>query len=154
MWKQPCQTPLDSEATTHRQPQGNVDPDEMRGLFFDHGISYRVDLPAPIPRELEFIRNREGRMKLWRDVTKNLAKQYDHYMPAAFTSLIKKSKMFKVDEEDVHNRSFDIGLIFSRSIDRPLIPILKSPIEVVCRIRRHRYDRRRQNSLQARLTQY
>lgn len=52
--------------------------------------------PSPIPRELEFIRNREERMKLWRDVTKNLAKEYEIYMPTAFIYVLNQSGNFSI----------------------------------------------------------
>jgi hypothetical protein len=47
--------------------------------------------PTPIPRELEFIKNREERLKLWRGVTKNLAKEFENNMPEAFIDLLSKS---------------------------------------------------------------
>jgi hypothetical protein len=56
--------------------------------------------PTPIPRELEFIKNREFRMKLWREVTKNLADQYENYMPRAFMYILEKSKLFEVKETE------------------------------------------------------
>jgi len=52
--------------------------------------------PTPVPKELEFIKNREFRMKLWREVTKNLAEQYERYMPKAFIYVLEKSKLFEV----------------------------------------------------------
>jgi len=54
--------------------------------------------PTPIPRELDFIRNREKRLKLWRDVTKKLAEEYERYMPTAFIYVLKKSKIFSITE--------------------------------------------------------
>jgi hypothetical protein len=56
--------------------------------------------PTPIPRELEFIKNREFRMKLWREVTRNLAEQYENYMPRAFMFILEKSKLFKLVETE------------------------------------------------------
>ncbi len=54
--------------------------------------------PTPVPRELEFIKNRELRMKLWREVTRNLAEQYEIYMPTAFMNLLEMSKLFELRE--------------------------------------------------------
>jgi hypothetical protein len=56
--------------------------------------------PTPVPRELEFIKNREFRMKLWREVTRNLAEQYENYMPEAFMYILEKSKLFKLVETE------------------------------------------------------
>jgi len=55
--------------------------------------------PTPIPRELDFIRNREKRLKLWRNVTKNLAKEYESYMPAAFIYVLEKSGLVSITEK-------------------------------------------------------
>ena len=52
--------------------------------------------PTPIPRELDFIRNREKRLKLWRDVTKNLAEEYERYMPEAFIYILEQSKILSI----------------------------------------------------------
>ncbi|MEM1574159.1 MAG: hypothetical protein QXI49_06770 [Candidatus Methanomethylicaceae archaeon] len=57
--------------------------------------------PIPVPRELEFIKNRELRMKLWREITKNLAEQYELYMPKALMNLLEKSGLFKLEEKHV-----------------------------------------------------
>ncbi|MEM3580018.1 MAG: hypothetical protein QXU11_07525 [Thermoproteota archaeon] len=55
--------------------------------------------PTPVPRELEFIKNRERRMQLWREVTRNLAEQYENYMPAAFMRLLERSGLVKLIEK-------------------------------------------------------
>ena len=57
--------------------------------------------PSPVPRELEFIRNREKRMKLWRDVTKNLSDYYERYMPRAFVDLLKRSGIFYLEIKEM-----------------------------------------------------
>ena len=50
--------------------------------------------PAPVPRELEFLENREARMKLWRDTTKNLADYFDKGMPRDFVRLHEVAGVF------------------------------------------------------------
>jgi len=52
--------------------------------------------PTPIPRELEFIRNRDVRWKLWRELRKNLADQYRRYMPLAFVDILETSQLFNI----------------------------------------------------------
>jgi len=52
--------------------------------------------PTPVPRELDFIKDREKRLKLWRDVSKNLVKEYEINMPDALISLLEKSKDFSI----------------------------------------------------------
>jgi predicted DNA-binding ribbon-helix-helix protein len=56
--------------------------------------------PTPVPRELDFIKNREKRLKIWRDVTKNLAKEYERSMPQAFIYVLNKSGIFSITEKD------------------------------------------------------
>jgi len=65
--------------------------------------------PTPIPRELEFIRNRDIKWKLWREVRKNLVEQYRRYMPLAFTEIIASSGLFSVDhiQKPALNASLD-----------------------------------------------
>ncbi|RSN71495.1 hypothetical protein [Candidatus Methanodesulfokora washburnensis] len=54
--------------------------------------------PTPVPRELEFIINREKRLKLWRDVTRNLAKEYENNMPDALIYVLKRSDVFSIEK--------------------------------------------------------
>lgn len=56
--------------------------------------------PTPVPRELEFIKDRELRMKLWREVTRNLAEQYETYMPTAFMKLLENSGLYRLKETE------------------------------------------------------
>jgi len=56
----------------------------------------RQIFPTPVPKGLEFIGNREVRMKLWREVSKNLADQYDKYMPEAFLTILKEADIFEI----------------------------------------------------------
>jgi hypothetical protein len=56
--------------------------------------------PTPVPRELEFIRDRGKRLKLWRDVTRNLAKEYENNIPDALIYVLKKSGVFSIDKNE------------------------------------------------------
>jgi hypothetical protein len=51
--------------------------------------------PAPVPRELEFLTDRGLRLKLWRDVTKNLSQLFESVMPQAFISINRKAGIFE-----------------------------------------------------------
>jgi len=53
--------------------------------------------PTPVPKELEFIKDRELKMKLWRETTKSLTEQYDKYVPNALLTILEASKNFKID---------------------------------------------------------
>ena len=55
--------------------------------------------PTPVPRELDFVKDRERRLKLWRDVSRNLAKEYEDHMPKILISLLDTSGIFSVDQK-------------------------------------------------------
>ncbi|MEM2129043.1 MAG: hypothetical protein QXZ70_00440 [Candidatus Bathyarchaeia archaeon] len=77
--------------------------------------------PTPIPRELEFIRNRDVKWKLWREVRKDLAEQYKRYMPIALTETLASSKLFTVD----HIKKLDINASFNKvTVDEWSIDLL------------------------------
>lgn len=52
--------------------------------------------PTPIPKELEFIRDRELKMKLWREVTRKLVQQYEIFFPDALLTIFETSKIFDI----------------------------------------------------------
>lgn len=56
----------------------------------------RQIFPTPIPRELEFIVEREIRTKLWRDVSKNLGEQFAKYASNAVFYLLNTSNIMKL----------------------------------------------------------
>ncbi len=63
--------------------------------------------PTPVPKELEFIKDRELKMKLWREVTRKLAEQYEKYIPNALLTILKASKNFKIEKiKDERHLSF------------------------------------------------
>lgn len=60
----------------------------------------RQIFPTPVPKGLEFIGKREIRMKLWREVSRNLADQYDRSMPEAFLTVLRQSDTFEIISEN------------------------------------------------------
>ena len=63
--------------------------------------------PTPVPKELEFIKDRELKMKLWREVTRKLAEQYEEYVPNALLTILEASKIFKIERiKDQKSLSF------------------------------------------------
>ncbi|MCQ5340604.1 MAG: hypothetical protein NO483_02705 [Candidatus Methanomethylicia archaeon] len=60
--------------------------------------------PTPIPRELGFIKNRDKRLKLWREVTRNLAREYESNMPKAFIYILNKSGLFSVNGKEYRKK--------------------------------------------------
>ncbi|BAW32118.1 conserved hypothetical protein [Methanothermobacter sp. MT-2] len=56
--------------------------------------------PTPIPRALEFIKNKEIRLKLWREISRNLTDEYSKNMPQAFITVLDKSKYYNLDFVD------------------------------------------------------
>lgn len=59
--------------------------------------------PTPIPSELEFIKDREHRMKLWREVTRKLSEEFDKNILDAFKWLISEAKFMHIEEEKSKN---------------------------------------------------
>jgi len=53
--------------------------------------------PTPVPKELEFIKDRELKMKLWREITRSLAEQYEKYVPNALLTILEASKNFNIE---------------------------------------------------------
>jgi hypothetical protein len=54
--------------------------------------------PTPVPRELDFLKTRENRMKLWRDTTKNLAADFDDHIIPALLKLGELSDVLSFEE--------------------------------------------------------
>ena len=53
--------------------------------------------PTPVPKELEFIKDRELKLKLWRETTRNLAEQYRKHIPNALLTILEISEKFKIE---------------------------------------------------------
>lgn len=103
----------------------------IRRHLCDDGQSYMASdqvleqiYPASVPRELEFLENRELRMKLWRDTTKNLADYFDRGMPHDFIMLHEEAGVFSTEGigqripkelaeiREVKFKDFDIATLF------------------------------------------
>ncbi|HEC88412.1 MAG TPA: hypothetical protein ENI52_03755 [Thermoplasmata archaeon] len=57
--------------------------------------------PTPTPKGLEFITNRELRLKLWREVSRNMIEEFDRNMPEAFLRILKESDIYDfIDKKD------------------------------------------------------
>ena len=65
--------------------------------------------PTPIPRELDFIKDRRERLRLWRDVSRNLAKEYENYMPRALIQLFEESGIIPVTQVQCEPKSDNIS---------------------------------------------
>ncbi|MCS7123022.1 MAG: hypothetical protein RMJ17_00370, partial [Candidatus Aenigmarchaeota archaeon] len=55
--------------------------------------------PTPIPKELDFIKDRELKMKLWREITRRLAEEYRRSIISALLEVFKGSKLFRVSKK-------------------------------------------------------
>ena len=53
-------------------------------------------MPTPVPRELECIRDRNIRMKLWREITRNLSDQYNKFMPSALVGILDRYQLLRI----------------------------------------------------------
>lgn len=64
--------------------------------------------PYPIPKELEFVKNRELRMKLWRDVTRNLSDNYERYIIPALFKILNQSNFIEIKDTQVYWNNYEI----------------------------------------------
>ncbi|MCD6357360.1 MAG: hypothetical protein J7L75_02155 [Thermoproteales archaeon] len=55
--------------------------------------------PTPIPLGLEYIKDREIKMKLWREITRDLVNQQRKYMPEALITILNLSELFTINVE-------------------------------------------------------
>lgn len=62
--------------------------------------------PPPIPRGLEFIKDREARIRLWREVTKNFFKEFRDNFPQAFLSILNLAEINVIGEDYNQNAIF------------------------------------------------
>lgn len=83
---------------------------EIRNLFnklIDTDIYYissevihNVIYPSPIPRTLDYIKNKEIRLKTWRDISRNLTDEYNNNMPDAFIYSLIESDIYELKNMD------------------------------------------------------
>lgn len=69
--------------------------------------------PTPIPRDLNFIRNKEKRMEIWRDVLKNLPEYYEEKILDTFIDTLIHSGIYSINKQkiEIHN-DYQIVKIF------------------------------------------
>jgi len=69
--------------------------------------------PSPVPKELEFLKNRELRMKLWREVTRNLSEYFDLYALKSLFSILGNAGVLSTTSLDyVGDRAAKSQVIF------------------------------------------
>lgn len=56
--------------------------------------------PTPVPRFLDYIKNNELRLDLWRKVNRNLSEEYTNSMPEAFIDCLRESEIYKLEHTD------------------------------------------------------
>lgn len=69
-------------------------------MFLASDLLLNEIFPTPIPRALEFIKNKEIRLKLWREISRNLIDEYSKNMPQAFITVLDKSRYYNLDYVD------------------------------------------------------
>ena len=75
--------------------------DDSEYFMISEGILQQI-YPYPIPKELEFVKNRELRMKLWRDVTRNLSENYERYIMPALFRLLNQAPNIEIKDSQVY----------------------------------------------------
>lgn len=71
--------------------------------------------PTPVPQGLEFIKDRELRLKLWRETTRKLSEYFNRRMPEDFLSLIKSSSNMELETER-RNENWAISEVEPRNL--------------------------------------
>lgn len=71
--------------------------------------------PTPVPQGLEFIKDRELRLKLWRETTRKLSEYFNRRMPEDFLSLIKSSNNLNLETER-RNENWAISEVEPRNL--------------------------------------
>ena len=75
--------------------------------------------PTPAPKGLEFIIERELRLKLWRDVSRDLFGFYEKYMPQSFLRILEESDLYEFIEEK-NDSNFSIIQLNDKKADTTL----------------------------------
>ena len=57
--------------------------------------------PAPVPRFLDYIKNNELRLDLWRKVNRNLSEEFNSFMPDAFIDCLSKSEIYDLNHVEM-----------------------------------------------------
>jgi len=84
----------------------------------DKNIYYKISndiidqiYPTPIPKEFQFIKNRDKRMNLWRNITKNLSDYFDNNILDSILYLLKNTYDITIKDDTPNSFKKDIKIL-------------------------------------------
>ncbi|MEN6554089.1 MAG: hypothetical protein ABFC34_14520 [Methanobacterium sp.] len=72
--------------------------------------------PSPVPRTIDYIKNKEERLKLWRDISRNLTEEYGKNMPHAFLKSLVNSDIYSLKNQK-NGEGYSIVEVTSEDLD-------------------------------------
>lgn len=90
---------LDSARRLEKRVEKTVDPSELHYRLSNELVLQLF--PTPIPVGLEFIKDRDLRLKMWRDTTTRFPQLFRDYALRAFLSLVKYVEAFDIEVDDL-----------------------------------------------------
>lgn len=79
--------------------------------YLSNELVQNLIYPTPIPRDLNFIKDKEAKLEIWRDVLKNLTEYYEKYTSEAFLKALINSEIYtiqKIDQYDNYSTIFEL----------------------------------------------
>ena len=73
-----------------------VDTNEIG--YISNELVQNMIYPTPIPRDLNFIKDKESKLEIWRDVLKNQNEYYEKYILDAFLETLISSEIYSIPE--------------------------------------------------------
>lgn len=71
--------------------------------------------PTPVPRFLDYIKNNELRLDLWRKINRNLSVEFNNSMPEAFINCLSESGIYNLNHVDIDE--YPIIEIYDEDLD-------------------------------------
>lgn len=78
--------------------------------YLSNDLVQNLIYPTPMPRDLNFIKNKEKKLELWRDVLKNHTEYSEKYISPAFLKALINSEIYSIPQEKIEN--YDNYVIF------------------------------------------
>jgi len=77
--------------------------DNTKIQYLSNDLVQNLIYPTPIPRDLNFIKDKETKLEIWRDVLKNHTEYYEKYISYAFLNTLIKSDIYSIPEGKIEN---------------------------------------------------
>ena len=74
--------------------------DNNKNEYIANELVQNIIYPTPIPRDLNFIKDKEAKLEIWREVLKNQNEYYEKYILDAFLNTLKSSEIYNISEID------------------------------------------------------